>query len=48
MNLKEGDDKIRKLLKAMWLRKKRAREEKDRKRIMRALEGSLRRQLALH
>ncbi|KIM27647.1 hypothetical protein M408DRAFT_329861 [Serendipita vermifera MAFF 305830] len=48
MNLKEGDEKIRRLLKAMWLRKKRAREHREQKRIMRALEESLRKQLSLH
>ena len=48
MNLKEGDEKIRKLLKAMWLRKKKAREERQRKRLIRALEDSFRKQLALH
>jgi phospholipase A2 len=31
LNFMEGDEKIRKLLKAMWLRKKKAREEKERR-----------------
>jgi hypothetical protein len=48
MNLKEGDEKIRRLLKAMWLRKKRTREERERNQIVKALENSLRRQLLLH
>jgi len=47
MNLKEGDEKIRRLLKAMWLRKRRARRESERKKIIKALEDSLRRQLSL-
>jgi hypothetical protein len=48
MNLKEGDEKIRRLLKAMWLRKKRTREERERRRIMKAIEISLRRHLSVH